>query len=163
MHYLEFGLRIYVAYPCDFCVTAFFSQSCLWCFGWSWAEEENREENKRRQPDISSELHTSFWECSEENKRRQPDNSSESYASLYECSEENKRNRLFYSPESYTSFQKCSVSIYWARKSCFTTLLLHWNTKPWNFPLTSSTLVSLLIIKILTLMFTVFLRTIAKY
>lgn len=154
MHYLEFGLRIYVACPCDFCVTAFFSRSCLWFFRWSWAEEENREENKRRQPDISSELHTSFWECSEENKRRQPDNSSETCYSLFGRS---------YSLESYTSCQKCSVSIYWARKSCFTTLLQHWNTKPWNFPLTSSTLVSLLIIKILTLMFTVFLRTIAKY
>ena len=69
-----------------------------------------------------------------------------------------KENRVFYSPESYTSFQKCSASIYWARKSCFTTLLQHWNTKPWNFLLTSSTLVSSLIIMILTLMFAVFSR-----
>lgn len=69
-----------------------------------------------------------------------------------------KENRVFHSPESYTSFQKCSASIYWARKSCFTTLLQHWNTKPWNFLLTSSALVSSLIIMILTLMFAVFSR-----
>lgn len=144
------------------CTNVFTFRSCPWFFSWSWAEEENREEKNRRQPDISLNCIPPSGNALEKTKEHSliiPLN----HIPSRNAPKKTKENRVFYSPESYTSFQKCSASIYWARKSCFTTLSQHWNTKSWNFLLTSSNLVSLLIITILTLMFTVFLRTIAKY
>ena len=144
------------------CTNVFIFRSCSWFFSWSWAEEENREEKNRRQPDISLNCIPPSRNALEKTKEHSliiPLN----HIPSRNAPKKTKENRVFYSPESYTSFQKCSASIYWARKSCFTTLLQHWNTKSWNFLLTSSNLVSLLIITILTLMFTVFLRIIAKY
>ena len=144
------------------CTNVFTFRNCLWFFSWSWAEEENREEKTRRQPDIPLNCIPPSGNAPKKTKEYSltiPLN----HIPSRNAPKKTKENRVFYSPESYTSFQKCSASIYWARKSCFTTLSQHWNTKSWNFLLTSSTLVSLLIIIILTLMFTVFLRTIAKY
>lgn len=90
MHYLEFGLRIYVAYPCDFCVTAFFSRSCL-CF---LVEAELKKKTEKKTKEDSPIFPLNCIPPSGNAPKK------------------TKEDSLFYSPESYTSCQKCSVSIY---------------------------------------------------